>query len=72
MLSVEDEPKTPAFICHGLDGNGFTVILASRGDAGHCVARTGVLGAIILDDPFPQTPIHPFRGLGYVLDHSRR
>jgi DNA-binding response OmpR family regulator len=72
VLLAEDEPKTLAFICHGLEGNGFTVILASRGDAGHCVARTGVFGAIIRDDPFPQPPLHPFRGMGYVPGGNRR
>lgn len=53
VLLVEDEPKTAAFIRCGLEENGFTVMLASRGDEGLSLARTEVFNAIILDIGLP-------------------
>ena len=53
VLLVEDEPKTAAFIRRGLEENGFTVLLASRGDEGLSLARTEIFGAIILDISLP-------------------
>ena len=53
VLLVEDEPKTAAFVRRGLEENGFTVMLASRGDEGLSLARTESFGAIILDISLP-------------------
>lgn len=53
ILLVEDEPKTAAFVRRGLEENGFTVILAGRGDEGLSLARTESFGAIILDISLP-------------------
>jgi two-component system copper resistance phosphate regulon response regulator CusR len=53
VLLVEDEPKTAAFISRGLQENGFTVIVASRGDEGLSLARTESFDAIVLDISLP-------------------
>jgi two-component system copper resistance phosphate regulon response regulator CusR len=53
VLLVEDEPKTAAFVRRGLEENGFTVVVASRGDEGLSLARTESFGAIILDISLP-------------------
>lgn len=53
ILIIEDEPKAAAFICRGLEENGFTSVLASRGDEGLTLARTESFEAIILDISLP-------------------
>ncbi len=53
VLLVEDEPKTAAFVRRGLEENGFTAAVATRGDEGLTLARTETFGAIILDISLP-------------------
>lgn len=53
ILIIEDEPKAAAFIRRGLEENGFTVALASRGDEGLTLARTESFEAIVLDISLP-------------------
>ena len=53
VLVIEDEPKAAAFIRHGLQENGFTVVLAHRGDEGLSLARTQPFDAIVLDISLP-------------------
>lgn len=54
ILLVEDEPKIAAFLCKGLAENGFVVDVASRGDDGLHLARTGAYDLVILDVLLPQ------------------
>ena len=53
VLVVEDERKTASFIRRALQGEGFTVDVASRGDDGLLVATTEVFDAIVLDIMLP-------------------
>ena len=53
VLLVEDEIKTAAFVRRGLEENGFSVVLAARGDEGLSLARTESFTAIILDISLP-------------------
>lgn len=53
VLLVEDETKTAAFVCRGLEENGFSVVVATRGDEGLSLARTEPFTAIILDISLP-------------------
>jgi len=53
ILVIEDEPKTSAFIRKGLEENGFSTVIAIRGDEGLSLARTEAFGAIILDVNLP-------------------
>ena len=53
VLLVEDEAKTAAFVRRGLEENGFTVFVATRGDEGLSLARTEPFDAIILDISLP-------------------
>lgn len=53
ILVIEDEAKTAAFIRKGLEENGFSTIVATRGDEGLTLARTETFGAIVLDVNLP-------------------
>jgi two-component system copper resistance phosphate regulon response regulator CusR len=53
VLLIEDEPKTAAFVRRGLEENGFTVSVATRGDEGLTLARTEPFQAIVLDISLP-------------------
>jgi two-component system copper resistance phosphate regulon response regulator CusR len=53
VLVIEDEPKAAAFIRRGLEENGFTVTLATRGDEGLTLARTETFEAMVLDISLP-------------------
>jgi two-component system, OmpR family, copper resistance phosphate regulon response regulator CusR len=53
LLIVEDEHKTAAYLCRGLEENGFVVDVAHRGDDGAHLARTGAYDAVILDVMLP-------------------
>lgn len=53
VLLVEDETKTAAFVRRGLEENGFSVVLAVRGDEGLSLARTESFTAVILDISLP-------------------
>jgi two-component system copper resistance phosphate regulon response regulator CusR len=53
ILVIEDEPKTAAFICKGLEENGYATMIAPRGDEGLSLSRTEAFGAIILDLNLP-------------------
>ncbi len=54
ILVVEDEPKTASYLHKGLSESGFIVDLASRGDEGLHLARTGQYDLLILDVMLPQ------------------
>jgi two-component system copper resistance phosphate regulon response regulator CusR len=54
ILLVEDEPKIAAFLRKGFAENGFSVDVASRGDDGLHLARTGSYDLVILDVLLPQ------------------
>jgi two-component system copper resistance phosphate regulon response regulator CusR len=53
ILVVEDERKTAAYLKRGLEENGFVVDLASSGDDGLHLARTGAFDLLILDVMLP-------------------
>ena len=53
VLVIEDEAKAAAFIRRGLEENGFTVVLSSRGDEGLTLAQTESFEAIVLDISLP-------------------
>jgi two-component system, OmpR family, copper resistance phosphate regulon response regulator CusR len=53
ILIVEDEKKTAAYLGRGLTENGFTVDVASDGDAGLRLALSGAPDLIILDVMLP-------------------
>lgn len=53
VLVVEDEKKTASFIRRALQGEGFTVEVASRGDDGLALATTEVFDTIVLDIMLP-------------------
>lgn len=53
VLVVEDERKTASFIRRALQGEGFTVEVASRGDDGLTLASTEVFDTIVLDIMLP-------------------
>jgi two-component system, OmpR family, copper resistance phosphate regulon response regulator CusR len=53
VLVIEDEPKAAAFIRRGLEENGFTVTVATRGDEGLTLARTEPFEAMVLDISLP-------------------
>jgi two-component system copper resistance phosphate regulon response regulator CusR len=53
ILIVEDEKKTAAYLRRGLTENGFTVDVASDGDAGLRLALPGTHDLVILDVMLP-------------------
>lgn len=53
LLVVEDEKKTANYLQRGLEENGFVVDVASRGDDGLHLARTGAYDLLILDVMLP-------------------
>lgn len=54
ILIVEDEKKTAAYLRKGLAENGFVVDVASQGEEGLYIARTGEYDLIILDVMLPE------------------
>ncbi len=54
VLIVEDTQKTAAYLRKGLGENGFVVDLASQGEEGLHLARTGEYDLIILDVMLPE------------------
>ena len=53
LLIVEDEPKTAAYLKKGLAESGFSVEVASDGEAGLFRAKEGAFDLIILDVTLP-------------------
>ncbi len=53
LLLVEDDPKTVAFLCKGLEENGYTVDSASTGPEGLALATSGGYDLIVLDVLLP-------------------
>jgi two-component system, OmpR family, copper resistance phosphate regulon response regulator CusR len=54
LLVVEDTAKTAAYLSKGLAENGFVVDVASDGDAGLELARSGDYGCLIVDVMLPK------------------
>jgi two-component system copper resistance phosphate regulon response regulator CusR len=54
VLIVEDEPKTVAYLKHGLEENGFVADVTDDGDDGAHLAQTGRYDLIILDVMLPR------------------
>jgi len=54
LLVVEDEKKTAAYLHKGLGENGFVVDVASQGEEGLHLARTGEYDLLILDIMLPE------------------
>ncbi len=53
ILIVEDEKKTAVYLRKGLVENGFVVDIASEGEEGLYLARTGAYDLLILDVMLP-------------------
>jgi two-component system, OmpR family, copper resistance phosphate regulon response regulator CusR len=53
ILVIEDQPKTAAYLRKGLTENGFVVDVASQGDEGLRLARSGIYDLIVLDVMLP-------------------
>jgi len=53
LLIIEDEEKTGAYLKKGLSENGFVVDVASDGEAGLHLARTGDYELVVLDVMLP-------------------
>lgn len=54
ILIIEDEKKTAAYLHKGLGENGFVVDIASQGEEGLFLARTGDYDLLILDVMLPE------------------
>lgn len=53
ILLTEDEPKTASYLRRGLEENGFVVDVATTGDDGLHLARTGAYDLLVLDVMLP-------------------
>lgn len=53
VLVIEDDADVSAFICGGLANAGHSVVAASNGTTGDCVARASTYHAVILDLGLP-------------------
>jgi len=54
ILIIEDEKKTAAYLRKGLGENGFVIDVASQGEEGLFLARTGDYDLLILDVMLPE------------------